>query len=113
MRGVLPEEVRTRFDKADFSHVFAETLQCLGGDGWCNSLAIASAGWVKLDEVRSKYQTLARLYKAGDPGYISLIWHLWMVFAVEVWFQTVFVNSGKAALSHLAPKPVSHIAQSE
>jgi asparagine synthase (glutamine-hydrolysing) len=113
MRGLLPETVRTRIDKADFSHVFAETLRSLGGEGLFDSLAIASAGWVKLDEVRSKYQSLTRLYKAGDPGYISLIWHLWMVVAVELWFQTVFVNSGKAALSHLAPGPASHIAQSE
>jgi asparagine synthase (glutamine-hydrolysing) len=94
MRGLLPETVRTRFDKADFSHVFAETLQSLGSEGFFDSLAIASAGWVKLDEVRSKYQVLTRLYKAGDPSFISYIWHLWMVFGVEAWFQTVFVNPG-------------------
>jgi asparagine synthase (glutamine-hydrolysing) len=94
MRGLLPETVRTRADKADFSHVFAETLQHLGGDGLFDSMAIASAGWVKSDVVRSEYQTLVRLYKAGDPSFISYTWHLWMVLGVEAWFQAMFVNSG-------------------
>jgi asparagine synthase (glutamine-hydrolysing) len=113
MRGLLPETVRTRADKADFSHVFAETLQALGGDGLFDSLAIASVGWVKLDEVRSKYQTLTRLYKEEDPSFISYTWHLWMVFGVEAWFRTVFVNSGVAAASRSATQPVAPVAQSE
>lgn len=108
MRGLLPEEVRNRPDKADFSHIFPEAFQALGGYTLFDSLAIAGEGWVKPDDIRLKYQEMVQLYRAEDPGYIQHIWNLWMVFAVEAWFRTVFLNGSSTSVhrEQLAPQRV-------
>jgi asparagine synthase (glutamine-hydrolysing) len=92
MFELLPASVGSRGDKADFSHVFPEALESLGGEAFFDSLAIAREGWVNAEEIRVKYRTMTQHYRIGDPEYIAQMWHLWMVFGIEAWFRTVFLN---------------------
>jgi asparagine synthase (glutamine-hydrolysing) len=90
MRGLLPEGVRRRVTKADFSHVLAESLSRSGGECLFDSLAISDAGWVSAAGARSKYQHMLKLYRAGDERYTEHVWPVWMIFGVESWYRTVF-----------------------
>lgn len=92
MRGLLPETVRQRVSKADFSHTFVWAFQSQGGERLFDSLTIASLGWVDGAQVRALYQRMAQRYARGDEGYIHDVWPLWMIFAMELWFTTACMN---------------------
>jgi asparagine synthase (glutamine-hydrolysing) len=92
MQGLLPETIRQRLTKADFSHVFAEALRAQGGERLFDSLIIASMGWVNGERVREMYRELSQLYAAGDRRYSRYIWPLWLVYGIELWFNTVFLK---------------------
>ena len=98
MRGRLPEEVRQRRAKADFSHVFPETLRAVWPAGLPDQLEVCKAGWVDPAATRSAYRALQEGYQSGASGYTKNMWWLWMVYSVETWF--------KAALSAQTP-PIS------
>ncbi len=92
MAGRLPGTVRQRRTKADFSHLFAEALNALGGERLFGSLAIASMGWVDGACVRQMYQQMERLYGEGDKHYTQHVWPLWMIFGIELWFRSHYLN---------------------
>jgi asparagine synthase (glutamine-hydrolysing) len=92
MAGLLPETVRQRLTKADFSHSFAATFQALGGEHFFDSLSVTSMGWVEGAWVRRMYQQMAQLYAHGDEGYAAYVWPLWMILGTELWFKTIFLN---------------------
>jgi len=92
MQGYLPEMIQRRLTKADFSHVFAEALQAVGGERLFGSLAIAQTGWIDGAYVSEMYRQMALRYAQGGLGYMSYIWKLWMIFGIELWFNTVFLN---------------------
>jgi asparagine synthase (glutamine-hydrolysing) len=92
MRRLLPESVRRRVTKADFSHVFAESLGEPEGERLFDSLAISEAGWVSAAGARTKYRKMLQLYRAGDEGYAEHVWPVWMIFGIEIWYRTVFLE---------------------
>lgn len=92
MQGLLPETIRQRLTKADFSNVFAEALQAQGGERLFDSLSIASLRWVNGERVREMYRDLSQLYTKDDSRYIRYIWPLWLAYGIELWFNTVFLN---------------------
>lgn len=96
MRGLIPETVRRRSTKADFSHVFAQALEALGGQRRFESLAVAALGWVDPNEVRRMYGRMNALLAKGDAGYASLVWPLWMILAIDIWFTTSFARTGSS-----------------
>jgi asparagine synthase (glutamine-hydrolysing) len=91
MRGLLPESVRRRVTKADFSHVFTESLTGPETERQFSSLAISDAGWVSGATARSNYQRMMNLYRAGDARYAGHVWPIWMIFGIETWYRTVFL----------------------
>ncbi|MBI4479452.1 MAG: asparagine synthase (glutamine-hydrolyzing) [Acidobacteria bacterium] len=99
MKGLVPDSVLARRDKPDFSIVFAEALQALGGGRLFDSLQIASLGWVDGERVRELYRQTINAYQGSDPeevdrvNRLNYVNQLWMVWGIELWFQTVFVNS--------------------
>jgi asparagine synthase (glutamine-hydrolysing) len=97
MQGLLPESIRQRLTKADFSHVFAEALHAQGGERLFDFLTIASMGWVRGERVREMYREMARLYARGDPGYTKYVWPLWLAYGIELWFNTVFLKRGSSS----------------
>jgi asparagine synthase (glutamine-hydrolysing) len=91
MKGLLPERIRTRTTKADFSHVFADVLTSFGGRGFFNHLAIEAMQWVDGGRIRLMYDELARLYARHDNRYITWTWPLWSVVGLECWFRATFL----------------------
>ena len=90
MHKLLPEIVRQRRTKADFSYVFPETLQAQRGEHCFDYLAIASLEWIDSERVRKMYRQMIQAYARGDKNYYINIYPLWMIFGIELWFKTVF-----------------------
>ena len=106
MKGLLPESVRNRDTKADFSHTFAETLRTQGGSILLDSLRTEERGWVRGEQVRSMYRAMIDLYGQGDSRYTQYIWPLWMIFGIEVWLSTVMDKKGERGYgTGQAPSP--------
>jgi asparagine synthase (glutamine-hydrolysing) len=94
MRGLLPETVFNRRDKADFTHVFVKTFENLGGEEFFDSLEIASVGWVNTREARDAYREMISFYKRKDLRFARHTWPLFALFGVELWFNSVFLGKG-------------------
>lgn len=92
MRGLIPEKVRMRRTKADFSHLSPQAYQVLDGERVFNSLAVAEMGWINAAQASKIYQESAQLYAVGDDGYMNYTWTLWMIFGVELWFRKTFLK---------------------
>ena len=93
MRGLAPEAVLARRDKADFSILFIEALERMGGEQLFNSMALEAAGWIN----RAKFQ---QAYRARSANYIeSNIWPLWTVFALELWYRMIVLKEDPPAVA--------------
>jgi asparagine synthase (glutamine-hydrolysing) len=90
MRGYLPESIRLRKEKADFSHLFPEAIQLQGGPELFSGMEIAKAGWVSEEIVVSMYKRMVHLYNSRDEGFTRDIWQLAMIAGLELWFRTLF-----------------------
>jgi asparagine synthase (glutamine-hydrolysing) len=87
--GDLPEPVRTRRDKAEFSSMFVEALEPLGGRTLFEDLRTARAGWVDASMALSQYDRLVNLYRGGNEAYIAFTGPVWAVAAVEFWLRHI------------------------
>jgi asparagine synthase (glutamine-hydrolysing) len=83
----LPELVRSRRDKAEFSGIFVDAIEQLGGRALFERLRIADAGWVDAQAAVERYDRLRALYTRGDAAYIAIAGPLWNIAAVELWFR--------------------------
>jgi asparagine synthase (glutamine-hydrolysing) len=88
MKGLLPESVRTRLTKSEFSATLVRLFDRLGGARFFDHLTIAERGWVDNDLIRKIAQQ--RLGNFGDAN----LWPLMNAFAIEVWYSTVFRDGG-------------------
>lgn len=90
MRGLLPEVVRQRTSKADFSYLFAETVPALAQrKDVFGELQIAKAGWVDATASHKMFRRMINLYVQNDPKYMSCIWPLWMILGIELWYRNL------------------------
>jgi len=101
MRGILPERVRLRPDKADLTEIYAMAINALGGERLFDRLSVAENGWVDGDVVRKMYRSMAQALSRGDPSYMNSILELWMVIVIELWFNVVF-RGIREPLGHMA-----------
>lgn len=92
MRGLLPERVRQRSSKADFSHSVVQAFQARGDESVFDSLATASMEWVDKERIRAIYRQLVQLYARGDEEYAEHMWPPWMIFGIDLWYKMTFVN---------------------
>jgi asparagine synthase (glutamine-hydrolysing) len=92
MKGILPESIRLRSTKADFSYAFVEAFESFDNERLFDDLAIESLGWINGAEARRMYRQLIEAYETSDSKYISYVWKLWMVLGIELWFNAAFVN---------------------
>ena len=104
MRSLLPEPVRLRQTKAEFSPVFTSAFENGGGERLFDSLAISSPGWVDAERVRAKYREMVALQQGGDPAYTQHTCPLWMIYGINVWYETVFESSSSPALMDAAAR---------
>jgi asparagine synthase (glutamine-hydrolysing) len=88
-RGRLPESVRLRRTKADFSHLVVETLLALETRGFWDSLEVARRGWVDAELLRRSLGELGETYRRGDDEYTKDFWPLWMVAGIEFWARSL------------------------
>jgi len=102
MRGLLPETIRRRLTKADFSEVFPEALEAIGGENFFNSLTIASMGWVDGNQASGLYREMIQSYRQSNGGLIAHTWQLWMICGIELWFRAVFVGGCQASSEIIA-----------
>jgi asparagine synthase (glutamine-hydrolysing) len=88
MKGILPESIRTRQTKAEFSETLVRLFDRVGGADFFDRLTIAERGWVDSQLVR-------KAAREGFGDYAnSNLWPLMNAFAIEVWYNTVFHNGG-------------------
>ena len=97
MKGLLPESVRNRTTKADFSHTFVQALQTQGGARLFESLQTEQLGWINGEEIRRMYRRMDEYYRAGDQRYTSETWPLWMVYGIELWLQALTEREGETS----------------
>jgi asparagine synthase (glutamine-hydrolysing) len=90
MRGLLPEKVRLRLNKTDYSQNFVKQFSLLGGEKNFRSLASIEAGWVDQQTVLEMYRKMKQFSKEGFNGPVTYIWQLWMIWAVSLWWQLTF-----------------------
>jgi asparagine synthase (glutamine-hydrolysing) len=86
MRGLVPDSVLARRDKADFSMLFIEALDRMGGERFFDTMTLESAGWID----RVKFQAAYRNRIENYPN--SNIWPVWSVFAMELWHRMVILK---------------------
>lgn len=90
-RGKMPEAVRTRSGKANFSRQMALELERHAGPGFFETSVLAERGWVRLPELRRIFdETLAR---STQPGYRIQI-SIWHVFALELLARSGWISGG-------------------
>lgn len=94
MNGLLPDSVRNRNTKADFSHIFVQALRTQGGARLFESLKTEQLGWVNGEEIRLMYRRMDAYYQAGDQRYTSATWPLWMVYGIELWLRALTEQEG-------------------
>jgi asparagine synthase (glutamine-hydrolysing) len=88
--GLIPESVRTRWGKADFSHVFYDELKAQGGSRLFHHMDIEELGWVDARRLRAMYERVGAWYRCGrGPDPTTTVWPLWLTLAVERWLQVV------------------------
>lgn len=90
LKDLLPEKVRNRSDKAEFSYVFGQaflhpTFACT-----MDELTIGGNGWVDREKLRSTYRELYEFFKKNPTGSCNRVWPVWFAFATEVWFKTLY-----------------------
>lgn len=106
MRGMLPETVRQRTTKAEFSTIFLQTLRSLGGSHFFDSLQAADRGWVDADKIRRAYASMEAGATNNPDSAPSGLWSLWMVVGIELWLRQGIVNqdvSSEEASLHWKP----------
>lgn len=92
MRGILPERVRLRPDKAEMSQQYAMALIALGGARLFDHLNSVKNGWVDGEAVQRLYRSMAAAFSRGDLSYKKNLFDLWMVLAIELWLSVVFLG---------------------
>jgi asparagine synthase (glutamine-hydrolysing) len=93
-RGLLPESVRQRRDKAEFSsllvHGLKDVLKALGGEDAFGSFNVVQRGWVDPEQFRLVYRE--RMRNIGSAN----LWPLWSVLELEMWSRECIGFPAKA-----------------
>jgi asparagine synthase (glutamine-hydrolysing) len=98
--GLLPESVRQRRDKAEFSsllvHGLEDVTNALGGEGAFGSFDVVQRGWVDAEQFRLVYRE--RMRNAASAN----LWPLWSVLELEMWSRECLAASKSAEQAKLA-----------
>jgi asparagine synthase (glutamine-hydrolysing) len=95
MRGLLPERLRQRSTKAEFSEIFVQALRTSGAierKDFFHGLRVAAAGWVVPGQLRSMFDQMMHLHARGDETYTALVAPLWASIALEEWYSAAFTH---------------------
>jgi asparagine synthase (glutamine-hydrolysing) len=107
MNGLLPDSVRDRRDKAEFSQMFADQFSALGGATLFKNLGVESRGFVIGDRVQQMYSQMERFASQDFPGPVTYVWLLWMIWGVELWLNTNIWLASVDRQTESAPRAVA------
>jgi asparagine synthase (glutamine-hydrolysing) len=82
-RDLLPDTVRQRMTKAEFSYMFTDTVEREGTGTLFRGLRLAREGYIDEAEARRMYQR-SRIQAGRDLSAV------WMILATERWYRTMF-----------------------
>lgn len=82
-RDLMPDTVRRRMTKAEFSYMFTNTVEREGAGDLFRTLRLAQEGYVDEAEARRMYQR-SRIEAGRDLSAV------WMILATERWYRTMF-----------------------
>jgi asparagine synthase (glutamine-hydrolysing) len=83
--GFVPDAVRLRASKVDFTPVVVQALEAQGGAAFFRQLGTATLGWVNPEPLEGMYTEMQSRYAAGHGGYMDPAWILWMIAGIERW----------------------------
>jgi len=88
----LPDVIRDRTTKADFTVLFTQAFEALGGRDRFADLRIASqAGWVNAEEIVRCYDEFVEgVHRGRTPRYL---WGLWLALSVDIWYRAEVAKS--------------------
>ena len=91
-KEILPETVRQRGTKAEFSHAVARAFLSLGDESLLDSLAIEPLQWVNKDQVGLLYREWRQLHARDDPKHAEHLSLLWKIFGIDLWYKMNFLD---------------------
>jgi asparagine synthase (glutamine-hydrolysing) len=86
MAELLPPEVLTRTDKAEFSCVAIDALLAADTEIFMHPRC-AQAGWLHPKHTASMYSEFKGLAQSHRTSTVPHLWPLWKIFGIEIWFQ--------------------------
>lgn len=87
MSKLLPETIRVRRDKADFTGQFVKQFHRWGGRQAFDSMEIFRAGWLKPGEVKGLYDLMEKAAGQGFNGPATYVWQLWMIWGIDLFYS--------------------------
>jgi asparagine synthase (glutamine-hydrolysing) len=80
MEGILPEKIRLRKDKAEFSEVLTQQIEAVEPDIFLENPHIVKLGLIEKKDIA----LCLKEYRKGHPVYVS---RLWAIINVEYWYR--------------------------
>jgi asparagine synthase (glutamine-hydrolysing) len=90
VRPWVPDRIRARLGKAEFSDPYVRALRTLGGARAFRALRAADLGWIDGACLSRMYAEMERLHAAGSPRYRWLTEPLWAALSIELWLGAVW-----------------------
>jgi asparagine synthase (glutamine-hydrolysing) len=79
MKNVLPEEIKCRKDKAEFSEVLKQQIEAIDIDRLLKQPNIVKLGIITKEDISYRVER----YRSGEQKFVS---YLWMLINVEYWY---------------------------
>lgn len=98
LKDTLPESVRLRGGKVQFTHVFLDALNRAFEDNFAERMEIVKRGWIDPSGVKAAVKQMQAVSCGNSSKGTRLAWSLWMVFAVEWWYKHSIVKERNLAL---------------
>ena len=90
MKGLVPDPVLQRRDKAEFSAVGAREYESDTIARLIHSSRIAEQGWIDQARVTAMYREFMETWNHGQKDCLPHVWPLDMCLGIELWFRAAF-----------------------
>ena len=89
LHSLLPDKVRNRSDKAEFSYFFGQTFLLPEFEKNMTELKIADNGWIQKEALLESFRKAQDHFTHSPAQSYNKIWQLWFAFAIEVWYTSL------------------------
>ena len=87
MLGLLPEDVRLRTTKAEFSHLYLQTIDIVGGRQKISDWNGLEIDWFDSAKILALYDAMEQDIAHGDYAYVPRMAQLWRVYGLQEWYD--------------------------